>query len=349
MTRVQETGGAMRDPTKVLRLATAAFLTGVSIVSPLLAAPAVAGTSLGQGATGYPSRPVRLVVPFAPGGTADTVGRIIGEALTARLGQTVVADNRPGANMVVGCEIVANSNPDGHTMIIVAAGFAVNPSLRKKLPYDSLRDFAPVGLAGTGPYLLAVHPSVPAKTLSEFIAWAKARPGQVNYASTGVGSPPHLAAELLRTMAGLEIVHVPYKGGGAVMPDFLAGRIPMFFGSVSTLESHIRAGKLRGIAMTTPRRSPAMPEVPTFDESGLKGYDVTGWYGLLAPGKTPAAIVNHLSALLRQSLGDAATRQRLEQRGIEPTPVTPGEFASLIRREIPKWAKVMKAAGIEPR
>lgn len=308
----------------------------------------VAGACLAQGPLGYPTRPIRLVVPFAPGGTADTIGRIVGEALSARLGQTVVTDNRSGANMVVGCEIVAQSAPDGHTMIIVAAGFSVNPSLRKKLPYDSLRDFAPLGLVGTGPYLLAVHPSVPAKTLNEFIAWVKARPGQVNYASTGVGSPPHLAAELLRTMAGLDIVHVPYKGGGQVMPDFLSGRIPMFFGSVSTLESPIRAGRVRAIAMTTPKRSPAMPEVPTFDEAGLKGYDVTGWYGLLAPGKTPPPIVNRVNAVLRQSLDDPTTRKRLEQRGIEPMPGTPAEFASLIRREIPKWAKVMKVAGIEP-
>jgi len=315
----------------------------------VLAATTFTGAAFAQDASNYPSRPIRLVVSFAPGGTADTVGRIVGEGLSARLGQPVIADNRPGANSALACGIVAQSNPDGHTMVIVAAGFAVNPSLRKKLPYDSLRDFAPVGLAGTGPYLLSVHPSVPAKTLREFIAWAKARPGQVNYASTGIGSPPHLAAELLRSMAGLDIVHVPYKGGGAVMPDFLAGRIPMFFGSVSTLVAHIRAGRLRGIAVTTPQRAPAMPELPTFDESGLKGYDVTGWYGLLVPGKTPRAIVSRLNTELRNTLGDSRIQKRLRARGIEPTPVTPEEFGALIRREIPKWAKLMKAAGIQPR
>jgi tripartite-type tricarboxylate transporter receptor subunit TctC len=307
-----------------------------------------AGACLAQAPANYPSRPVRLVVPFAPAGTADTVGRIIGEALTPRLGQPVIMDNRSGANMVVGCEIVAQATPDGHTLIIVAAGFSVNPSLRKKLPYDSLRDFAPVGLVGSGPYLLSVHPSVPAKTVSEFIAWAKARPGQVTYASTGVGSPPHLAAELLRSMAGLDIVHVPYKGGGQVMPDFLSGRIPMFFGSVSTLIAHIRAGRLTAIAMTTPKRSPAMPEVPTFDESGLKGYDVTGWYGILAPGKTPRPIINRINTLLHQAQADPVTHKQLTSRGIDPAPTTPDEFAALIRREIPKWAKVMKTAGIEP-
>lgn len=310
-----------------------------------LATMAVAGTALAQS---YPNRPVRMVVSFVAGGTADTVGRIVAEGLGARLGQPVIADNRGGANGVVAAEIVSQANPDGHTMLIVAAGFSVNPSLRKKLPYDSLRDFAPVGLAGTGPYLLSVHPSIPAKTLNEFIAWAKARPGKVTYASTGVGSPPHLAAALMQSMAGLDLVHVPYKGGGQVMPDFLAGRIPMFFGSVSTLVAHIRAGKLVAVAMTTPKRSPAMPEVPTFDESGLKGYDVTGWYGLLLPGRTPRPIVNRVSAELRAALADPQIQKQLQSRGIDPSPTTPEEFAALIKREIPKWAKLMKSAGVEP-
>jgi len=308
----------------------------------------LAGYCLAQGTTGFPNRPVRLVVPFAPGGTNDTVGRIVADKLAARLGQPIVVDNRGGANSVVGCEIVAQASPDGYTMVIVAAGFAVNPSLRKKLPYDTLRDFAPIGLVGSGPYLLVVHPSVPAKTVSELIAWARKRPGQVNYASTGVGSPPHLAAELLGTLAGLQLVHVPYKGGGAVLPDLLAGRVPMFFGSVSTLAPYVRSGKLRGIAMTTPQRSPSMPELRTFMESGLKDYDVTGWYGILAPGKTPRAIVNRINAELREVLADADTRRRLAQRGIDPQPGSPAQFAELIRKEIPKWAKVLKAAGIKP-
>ncbi len=315
----------------------------------MLAALAAAGTtSLAQESTRYPGRPVRLVAPFAPGGTVDTIGRIVADKLTTRLGQPVVLDNRAGANGVVGCEIVARANPDGYTIVVTPAGFAVNPSLRKKLPYDSLRDFAPVGLVGSGPYLLVVHPSVPAKTVGEFVAWAKARPGYVLYASTGVGSPPHLAAELLRTMAGLEIVHVPYKGGGEALPDVLTGRVQMFFGSISTLAPHIRTGKLRAIAMSTPKRSPFMPEVPTFDESGLKDYDVTGWYGILAPGKTPPAIVNRLNSELRQVLADGETQKRLDRAGIEPTPGSPADFAALIKLEIPKWAKVMKTAGIEP-
>jgi len=313
-----------------------------------LAVLAPAAHSFAQDVAGYPHRPVRLVVPFVPGGTADTAARIVSDRLYVRLGRPIVLDTRAGANSILGCEIVAQSNPDGHTMILVAAGFAVNPSLRKKLPYDSLRDFAPVGLVGTGPYLLVIHSSIPAATVNEFIAWGKARPGQVSYASTGVGSPPHLAMELLKTMAGLDFVHIPYKGGGAVLPDLLSGRVPLHFSSVSTGAPHVRAGRLRAIAMTTPKRSPAMPEVPTFDESGLKGYDVSGWYGLLAPGKTPAALVNRINHELQQVLKDGEALKRLAQAGIEPAPGTPAAFAVLIRSEIPKWAKVIKAAGIEP-
>ncbi len=313
-----------------------------------LVAMTLAGNGVAQDVTGYPSRPIRLVVPFVPGGTADTIARIVSDKLYIRLGRPIVIDTRAGANSVLGCEIVAQSNPDGHTMIIVAAGFAVNPSLRKKLPYDSVRDFAPVGLAGVGPYLLTIHSSIPATTVGEFIAWGKARPGQVSYASTGVGSPPHLAMELLKTMAGVDFVHIPYKGGGAVLPDLLSGRVPLHFSSVSTAAPHVRAGRIRAIAMTTPKRSPSMPEVPTFDEAGLKGYDVTGWYGLLAPAKTPPAIVSRINGDLRQVLADGETQKRLFQAGIEPTPNTPSEFAALIKVEIPKWAKVMKAAGVEP-
>ena len=229
-----------------------------------------------------------------------------------------------------------------------AAGFAVTPSLRKQLPYDSLRDFAPIGLAGNGPYLLVIHSSIPANTVPEFISWGKARPGQVSYASTGVGSPPHLAMELLKTMAGVNFTHIPYKGGGAVLPDLLSGRVPLHFPSISTGAPHVRAGRLKAIGMSTPKRSPAMPEVPTFDESGLKGYDVSGWYGILAPGKTPTAIVNRINQELQHVLADPEALKRFALAGIEPAPTTPAQFAALIRAEIPKWAKVIKAAGIEP-
>ena len=299
-------------------------------------------------ASRYPERPVRLVVPFAPGGTNDVMGRIVAERLAARLGQPFVVDNRAGANSVVGSEIVAGAMPDGHTLLIVAAGFAINPSLRRKLPYDTARDFAPVGRVGGGPYLMVVHPSIQARTVKEFVAWAKARPGQVNYASVGVGSPPHLAAELLKMTAAIDLNHIPYKGGGAVLPDLMAGRVSAFFGSISTLKPQVDAGKLRAIAVTTVKRAPAMPDLPTFIESGLEGYEVNGWYGLLAPGRTPAAIVNRLNGELRQVLDEPETRERFLQRGMEPAPGSAQEFGALIRSEIAKWEKVIRAAGIQP-
>lgn len=301
-----------------------------------------------HGASRYPERPVRLVVPFAPGGTNDVMGRIVAERLAARLGQPFVVDNRAGANSVVGSEIVAGAMPDGHTLLIVAAGFAINPSLRRKLPYDTARDFAPVGRVGGGPYLMVVHPSIQARTVKEFVAWAKARPGQVNYASVGVGSPPHLAAELLKMTAAIDLNHIPYKGGGAVLPDLMAGRVSAFFGSISTLKPQVDAGKLRAIAVTTVKRAPAMPDLPTFIESGLEGYEVNGWYGLLAPGRTPAAIVNRLNGELRQVLDEPETRERFLQRGMEPAPGSAQEFGALIRSEIAKWEKVIRAAGIQP-
>jgi tripartite-type tricarboxylate transporter receptor subunit TctC len=264
----------------------------------------------------YPDKPVRFIVPFAPGGTNDILARIVAEKLSIRLGQPFVIDNRAGANSVLGCEIVARATPDGHTLLIVAAGFAVNPSIMRGLPFDTVRDFAPIGVVAGGPYLMVINASVPAKTVSEFNAWAKSKQGQVNYASSGTGSPPHLAAELLKIAAGIDMQHVPYKGGGAVLPDLIAGRVSMFFGSIATLRPHIQTGKLRAIAVTTVQRAAAMPEVPTFVESGLSGYEVNGWYGMLAPGRA--------------------------------APGTADQFKALIRSEIAKWAKVVRAAGIKP-
>ena len=314
----------------------------------LLIALVCSGCTAAVAATTYPDKPVRLIVPFAPGGTIDVLGRIIGEKLSARLGQPFVIDNRAGANSVIGCEIVAHAAPDGHTIIIVAAGFAVNATLSPSLPFDTVRDFAPVGTVAGGPYLMVVHASVPAKTVAEFIAWAKTRPGGVNYASTGIGSPPHLAAELFRLSAGVDLHHVPYKGGGAVLPDLLAGRVSMFFGSISTLRAPVQAGKVRTIAVTTLKRAPAMPDVPTFAESGLPGYEVNGWYGMLAPARTPRNTIAALNGALRQSLEDGDTRARLATNGLDPMPNSPEEFAALIRSEIAKWGKVIRAAGIKP-
>jgi tripartite-type tricarboxylate transporter receptor subunit TctC len=299
-------------------------------------------------AAAFPERPVRFIVPFVPGGTTDVIARIVSEKLSTRLAQPFVVDNRAGANSVIGCEILARAAPDGHTIAIVAAGFAVNATLARSLPFDTLRDFAPIGTVAGGPYLMVVHVSVPAKTVGEFIGWAKSRSGAVNYASTGIGSPPHLAAELFRLSAGLDMQHVPYKGGGAVLPDLLAGRVSMFFGSISTLRASVQAGKLRAIAVTTLRRAPAMPDVPTFAESGLPRYEVNGWYGMLAPARVPRATIAALNTALRQSLDDPDTRARFAANGLDPMPGSPDEFATLIRSEVAKWAKVIRAAGIKP-
>lgn len=298
--------------------------------------------------TAYPNRPVRLVVPFAPGGTNDILARIVAEKFAERLGKPFIADNRGGANTVIGSEIVTRATPDGHTLLIVSASIAVNPSLVRKLPYDTLRDFAPIGQVASGPYLMVIHPAVPVKSLSEFIAWAKSQHGKVNYASTGTGGPPHLCAELLKITAGLDMQHVPYKGGGAVLPDLIAGRVSMFFGSIATLRPHVESGRVRAIGMTTTKRATAMPDVPTFIESGLAGYEVNGWYGLLTTGHTPRAIVDRLNGSLRQILNDSDTHALFLKNGLDPAPTGVDEFTNLLSNEIVKWAKVVKAAGIKP-
>jgi len=298
--------------------------------------------------TVYPNRPVRLVVPFAPGGTNDILGRLVADKFSEKLGQPFIADNRGGANTMLGSEIVARATPDGHTLLIVSASIAVNPSLVRKLPYDTERDFAPIGLVAGGPYLMVIHPAVPAKSVSEFIAWAKAQQGRVNYASTGTGGPPHLAAELLKITAGIDMQHIPYKGGGAVLPDLIAGRVSMFFGSIATLKQHVDSGRLRAVGMSTTQRAAAMPDVPTFLESGLAGYEVNGWYGLLTTAKTPRAIVERLSITLRKILTDADTRAQFLKNGLDPTSASADEFSNLLRAEIVKWAKVVKAANIKP-
>ena len=314
-----------------------------------IAAMSFAAISIAHAQTAsYPSRPVRLVVPFAAGGTNDILGRIVADKFAERLGQPFIADNRAGANTVVGSEIVARATPDGHTLLMVSASIAVNPSLVRKLPYDTERDFSPVGLVAGGPYLMVIHPAVPAKSVSEFIAWAKAQQGKVNYASTGSGSPPHLCAELLKITAGIDMQHIPYKGGGAVLPDLIAGRVSMFFGSIATLKQHVDSGRLRAVGMSTTQRAAAMPDVPTFIESGLAGYEVNGWYGVFTTGKTPRAIVERLNSALRQILTDADTRAQFLKNGLDPTPTSADEFAKLLRSEIIKWAKVVKAAHIKP-
>lgn len=294
------------------------------------------------------ARPVRLVVPLAPGGTNDTLARIVGEKLGERLGQPLVVDNRPGANAQIGSAIVARANPDGNTLLMIGAGHATNPSLIKQLPYDTERDFAPIGQVAGGPYLMVIHPSVPAKTGKEFAAWVKSR-ADVNYASAGAGSPTHLAGELFKLAAGgLNMLHVAYKGGSALMPDLLSGRMSMTFTSLATGGAHVNAGRLRPIGVTTKNRAPQMPDVPTFMESGFPDFEVNAWYGMLTTGKTPRARVNRISTALQQVLSDAQAREQIQKTGLTVESSSADPFAELIRRDTIKWAKVVKAAGIQP-
>ena len=317
-------------------------------LSGFLAVTALAALVSVATAQEHANRPYRLVVPLAPGGTNDTLGRIVADKLAERLGQQMVVDNRPGANSQIGSAIVARAVPDGRTLLIMGAGHAINPSVHRTLPYDTERDFAPVGLVGGGPYLLVIHPSVTARTPKEFVAWVKARPGQVNYASAGVGNPTHLAAELFNMAAGTDMRHIPYKGGAAVLPDLIGGRVTAFFSSITTAQAHVQAGRLRPLAVTTAKRSPFMPESPTLAESGITGAEVNAWYGILTTGKTPRAIVNRLSTELRHVLSEPATRETILKQGITPEPNTAEEFTALIHNDIVKWAKVVREAGIKP-
>jgi len=318
------------------------------LLPALLAATALTAVVGAASAQTQPSRPMRLVVPLAPGGTNDTLGRIVVGPLAERLGQQIVVDNRPGGNSQIGSAIVARAVPDGRTLLIMGAGHAINPSLQKTLPYDTERDFAPVSLVGGGPYLLVIHPSVAAQTPKEFVAWLKARPGKASYASAGVGNPTHLAGELFKSATGTDMQHVPYKGGNAVLPDLLAGRVTAFFSSITTSQVHVQAGKLRPLGVTTAKRSPFMPEVPTLAESGIAGVEIDAWYGILTTGKTPRAIVNRLSAELGHVLAEPATRETIVKQGITPRSTTTDEFAALIKSDMAKWAKVVRDAGIQP-
>ena len=304
--------------------------------------------ALAAAAAEYPVKPVRVIVPFAPGGTNDVAARIVAEKFSERFAQSFVVDNRAGANGVVGAEIVARAAPDGYTLLVASAGIAVNPSIMKSLPYDTQRDFTPLGMVGGGPYLMVVHPAIGAKTVKEFVAWTKARPAQISYASVGVGSPSQLAAELLRMVSDIDMQHVPYKGGSAALPDLIAGRVAMFFGSISTLNPQMQAGRVRAIAVTTLTRSPALPEVPTFVESGFPGFEVNGWYGLLGPAKMPAALVSRLNAELQKVLAAGETQTRFVANGMEPAGGTAAAFDERIRNEMTKWAQVVHAAGIKP-
>ena len=315
-------------------------ITAQCVAAGLLAAALIAH------AQNYPAKPVRIVVGFAAGGPTDVVGRLLSQKLTEKWGQPVVVEPRTGAGGNIAAEFVARSPADGYTLLVPAFAHAVNPSLYPNLPFDTEKDFVPVGLLTTSANLLAVHPSVPARNLRELIALAKARPGQLTYGSAGVASASHLAGELLNSMAGIKITHIPYKGAAPASVDLVGGHISAAFPSISLAAEHARAGRLRLIGIAALKRADSLPDVPTLAESGVPGFEVLSWYGLLAPAGTPADIVTRLNQDVTRGLNEPDSVERIRAIGAEPAKSTPMEFGAFLKKEIAKWARVIRAAGI---
>ena len=295
----------------------------------------------------FPSKPIRMIAPSSPGGPVDVIARVLAPGMSETLGQQVVVENRAGAAGLIGAELVAKAPADGYTVLLGFSGpLAIVPNLNEATPYDPVRDFAPVSLAASAPYVLLVHPAVPAKSVKELVALAKARPGKLNYASGGNGTGIHMAGELFNLTAGVRILHVPYKGAGPGMAALMSGETDMMFNGLSPAIPQIKAGRLRGLAVGGEKRSPLMPELPTVAESGLK-FNTTGWYGILAPRGTPQPVIAKLQSELARALNNAAVREQLTKMGVEGIGSAPEQLASLIREEMDKWGKVIKAAGLK--
>src|SRR3954469_332095 len=296
----------------------------------------------------YPAKPVRIVVPWPPGGGTDLVARTVAQKMHETLGQQAIVDNRAGANGIIGADLVAKASADGYTVMITIASHAINPSLYAKLPYDTLGDLAPVSLLAEYPFVITVHPSVPAKSIKELIAFAKSHPGQLSFASSGNGSGPHLGMELFKSMAGIDLVHIPYKGAGQAMTDLVSGQVQVFLNNFLAGTAMIRAGKLRALAVTSRNRSPVAPELLTVAESGLPGYGVTGWYGMFVPSATPAPVVATLHAGVVKAIKSKEVSERLSSEAAEIVGSSPREFADYLKAEINKWAGVIRKAQIKP-
>jgi tripartite-type tricarboxylate transporter receptor subunit TctC len=299
-------------------------------------------------AQNFPDRPIRIVVPYLAGGGVDTAARLVGQRLGQNVGQPVVVDNRPGAATNIGSDLVAKSKPDGYTLLLANSSQVANVSIYPKMPYDLLKDLAPVTLIGITPIVLVVHPSLPVKSAQELIALAKARPGELTYASAGIGSPTHIAPELFKYMAGIKMLHVPYKGGSQAVIDLIAGRVTMYFAATPTAFPLIKAGKLRPLGVTSPRRYPGAPDIPTIAESGIPGYELVGWFALLAPAGTPQDIIAKLHAGTLKALQTPELAKRLAAEGIEPSGASPRELDEFIRKEIVKYRKIVEVAEIRP-
>jgi tripartite-type tricarboxylate transporter receptor subunit TctC len=297
----------------------------------------------------YPTRPIRFIVPYPPGGPNDIIARIINDRFGKRLGQQVVVDNRAGASTVIGADIAAHSPPDGYTLFLATiTTLAVNPALKSKLPYHFERDFAPVSMLVAQPYLLVVHPGVPATSVSQFVAHAKAQPGKLSFASAGIGTGAHLASELFNHMARIDLVHIPYKGSAPAMTDLMAGHVAYLFGGISAAYPNTVSGKLRALAVSTTKRSAAVPEIPTIAESGLAGYQMNTWNSLVVPRGTPASIIQRLNTEVVAVLNEPEVKERMKQQGIDPDPGTPAQLAAFIKSEVARFDNLIKAIGLKP-
>ncbi|HXV12411.1 MAG TPA: tripartite tricarboxylate transporter substrate binding protein [Burkholderiales bacterium] len=325
-------------PAPISTLVLGTVLAGVAVFT---LAPA---TSYGQA---YPGRPIRVIVPQSAGGSTDLVARAVGQRMADALGQPVVVDNRPGAGSINGTDIAAKATPDGYTLLVVAASFTITPNIRKKVPYDVIRDFTPVSQLVTLPHIVVVHPSLPVKSIKELIALAKAKPGELNFASSGIGTSTHMATELFMYLTDTKMVNIPYKGGAPGMTALLGGQVQLYFAAMSTAIPHVRAGRLRALAVSTAKRSVAAPEYPTMQEAGVPEYEHASWVGMLAPDQTPRAVITQLHTESVKALEVPEVRTQLLRSGVEPLGSSPKEFERVIRSEVAKWARVVKAAGIE--
>ncbi len=318
----------------------------LSLAAGLIAAPCIQHPAFAQPA--YPQKTIRLLVGAVPGGATDILARVIGQKLAENLRQQVVIENRPGANQILAAEMTAKSAPDGYTLLMVPSGFAINPSIYRKLPFDPVRDFTPLAIVADVPNVLMIHPSLPARSVRDFIALARAHPGQLSYGSSGVGSPSHLCGEVFKMMTKVSFVHVPYKGSGQSVIDLIGGHLQLSFPSIPASMPHIRSGKLRPLGVTILRRSSSLPDVPTIDESGVKGYEVSGWYGILGPANMPRDVVQLLNNEIIRALRSADVRDSLLGQGAEPVGSKPEEFTGIIAADLVKWSQVVKTVGLQP-
>ena len=316
-----------------------------SVSGAIFVAAIISGAALAQS---YPVKPVRVVIPFPPGQATDVIGRVVSQKLGESLGRQFVIENKPGANGVIGIDSVVQSAADGYTLLVTPSGsLVINPSLYKKLSYDPMKDLAPIALLGLIPLVLVAHPSLPPTSIPELVALAKSKPGALSYASSGPGSAQHLAMELFKWRTGLEIVHVPYKGSAPAVSDLVGGQVPLMFDTVASSLPFINNGRLKPLAVGLANRSVVLPKVPTMDESGVKGFQVAGWAGMLAPAKTPPAIIQQLNGEVLRILGQAETREKIVALGMEPSNTTPEQFAAFMKSETAKWAQAVKLANVQ--